>query len=255
MRLAIGILAAGRGNRLNAGRPKGWALLRGQPLCYHVLDVAHQLLPDRIIVSCPPGWEEDLPFWKGLRAERGGKGYLPDLFSLIHSAKGADLLIIVNADAVLVTAESLRELIKVAEENEADFVWPGVPEEVCYPEESRRYVPGGKRLRRSNVLAVRPSSIHVCWGLKALLYLLLTKWFRWLGKIGEPILAIPIMGIVGIVKCLRLTLAQEELARRIGRFLRCKAVIPEMRRDDLAFDVDYPQDLEVADGILESRPH
>lgn len=250
MRLMVGILAAGRGGRLNAGVPKGWATLCDKPLVYQVIGEVEKLSPETIFVFCPNGWQEKLPSAENIRSFPGRGNYLGDLFGLIEVANEADLLVIVNADAVLVTVESLADLIRVTEDCEADFVWPGVSANDCSSGESVRFVPGEKRLRRSNVLAVRPKKIFWSYSLKLILFLMRCKAFA---HIGEVFVALGVMGFIGVIKCLCQSMKPQELSRRIGRFLGCKAAIPEMHRPEFAFDVDYPQDLLKAEELLIKR--
>ena len=47
--LAVVILAAGKGTRMNSDLPKVLHCLSGKPLIYHVVETAERLLPDRLI--------------------------------------------------------------------------------------------------------------------------------------------------------------------------------------------------------------
>jgi len=246
----IGILAGGEGRRLKGGDgnglPKAWVSLRGKFLWRHVYDEAMKLNPGRTFVVCHSHWAGDVPSGESIRVLPKQGSYIRDLFSIIDAAAGLGrLLLIVHADAVLVTVEELSRVAQVAMASEAGFLWPGVPESMCYPESGgRRYVIGGKDLARTGVIAVKPDLIRYDKDLVALMA-------RY-DKYGEVIAGVKVLGLRRCVRALEKRLPTPELCDCMGRALGCEVEFPVMNLPKLAFDVDHPEDLAYAEDFFES---
>mgnify|MGYP002814124455 CR=1 FL=1 len=239
MILEIGVLAGGEGRRLGAPVPKAWVKLCGKPICHYVIEEAQKLSADRILVVCHDEWKDRLPNESRITALPRQGGYLRDLFQLIDSCK-SDYLLVVNADAVLINAKTMSNLVKLAEVSTAGFIWPAVPAEKCLPQfDGRRYVPGSKKLlARCNAMILRPGEIKIDQATRVRMQ----KYPGW----GELI-------ALGISGCFRIATGQftvDELCNLMGKILGCKVEIPVIDDPALAFDIDSRQDWSFANYEL-----
>jgi molybdopterin-guanine dinucleotide biosynthesis protein A len=280
--LAIVVVGAGWGSRLQEGipvekrKPKAYYPVAGEPMVSYILKEALKIAPDAVFFVHPPGWGDKLEGFPEVRMVSGGNGPLGDPFTGIKAAEEFDQVIVVNGDALLVTAEPLLEL-QSALRPEVGFVLPAINPEVCFPDESVKYIPGSMN-RRPNVFAVRPGAL--CWSEQ--LQKLLEMKNNGLSKlIGEARVLISILGgwraVLGIrplmppeLKFLLDLLAWHptpfpkytkgvigrryvgyhlptyKLEKYMSAFLGCKVEIPLMSVAAFAFDIDYAVDVPVA---------
>ena len=126
MPLAILVLAAGKGTRMESDLPKVLHALRGQPLLAHVLDAARQLHPDRTL--CIVGHRADLveaqiaPLYPEVewvnQGEMLGTGHaVLQARETLRDFEG-DILVTCG-DAPLLTAQTLDDLRKKRAQNDA----------------------------------------------------------------------------------------------------------------------------------------
>ncbi len=205
----------------------------------------------------------------------GGNGPLGDIFAGIKAAEEYDEVLVVNGDAILVDARSLKEL-QATLASGAGFVWPAINPEVCLPEKSVKYIPGTMN-RRPNVFAVKPKEI--VWG-RQLKKLLEMKNNSLSVLLGELRVVKSVLGVCRAVACVRLLVPPEtwyiwglvtgyripfpkfekgivgrryfgfelpswKLAYFMGLFLGCGVAIPTMDVGVFAHDLDYADDVPV----------
>ncbi len=126
MNLAILVLAAGRGTRMESDLPKVLHILRGQSLLAHVLTACQSLHPDRLIAVV--GHQAELveseikPAFPGvefvLQTETKGTGHA--VMQAQSTLQGFDGDIIVTCgDVPLLTSETLFDLVEKRRHNEA----------------------------------------------------------------------------------------------------------------------------------------
>lgn len=280
--LAIVVVGAGRGSRLqkdvpeNKRRPKAFYEIGGKPMISYVLEEAAKLNPDAIFLVHPPGWGDRLEGFPGIKLIPGGKGPLADIFIGIKAAEEYDEVLVINGDAILVDAKSLREL-RYTLASGTCFVWPAINPEACLPDKSVKYIPGTMN-RRPNVLAVRPKEIRWGWLLRMILRMKNNKFYT---LVGELLVVLSVIGPGKALSCVRLLVPPEawwiwglwtdykmpfpkfvkgvigrryfgfelpswKLAHYMGRFLGCDVAIPIMNEGVFAFDVDFEEDALVA---------
>ena len=115
MPLAVIVLAAGQGKRMNSALPKVLHPLGGRPLLAHVLDAARSLKPSQIVVVHGHRGEKLLAAFKGARvrwveqAKRLGTGHALAQ-ALPHVARGSQVLVL-NGDVPLIRRETLERLV------------------------------------------------------------------------------------------------------------------------------------------------
>ncbi len=120
MALTVVILAAGQGKRMHSARPKVLQPLAGRALLAHVLDTARQLEPDAINVVYGHGGgavrdafsDHDLTWSE--QSEQLGTGHA--LAQALPVVPDEHQLLVLYGDVPLVTADSLRPLLRHGDE-------------------------------------------------------------------------------------------------------------------------------------------
>ncbi|NNJ72829.1 MAG: bifunctional UDP-N-acetylglucosamine diphosphorylase/glucosamine-1-phosphate N-acetyltransferase GlmU [Enterobacterales bacterium] len=120
MSLSIIILAAGQGTRMKSSVPKVLHELAGKPLVQHVIDTATSLEPSDIHLVYGHGADQlkatiTSPLNWVLQAEQLGTGHAVQQVRNDLPAEGVTLIL--YGDVPLVTSDTLRSLIGVAETN------------------------------------------------------------------------------------------------------------------------------------------
>ncbi|MBI5203828.1 MAG: bifunctional UDP-N-acetylglucosamine diphosphorylase/glucosamine-1-phosphate N-acetyltransferase GlmU [Nitrospirae bacterium] len=116
MKLAVVILAAGRGERMNSALPKVLHKISGKAMLQHVIDSASKLKPSRTIVVAGRQYKEIKDTLKGsnilfaIQKEPKGTGdAVLKARTFLEGFKGT--VLILNGDAPLVTAEALLKFL------------------------------------------------------------------------------------------------------------------------------------------------
>jgi bifunctional UDP-N-acetylglucosamine pyrophosphorylase / glucosamine-1-phosphate N-acetyltransferase len=116
--LAIVILAAGQGKRMNSGLPKVLQSLAGRPLLGHVLDTAAGLMPRTIVIVHGHGGEavrdafaQSAVSW-ALQAPQLGTGHA--VMQALPALADNDRVLVLYGDVPLVRRETLAALIELA---------------------------------------------------------------------------------------------------------------------------------------------
>jgi len=115
MALAL-IVAAGRGERLGADRPKALVELAGRPMLHWSIDALEQSgLVERIVVALPPG----APAPEGVVAVLGGGSRSDSVRRALAGAGAGDPVIVHDAARPLLTSALVRDTL-AALESDAD---------------------------------------------------------------------------------------------------------------------------------------
>jgi 2-C-methyl-D-erythritol 4-phosphate cytidylyltransferase len=106
------IVAAGRGERLGAGRPKALVELAGRPMLQWSIDaLASSEQIERIIVALPPG----VPGPEGVLAVAGGASRSDSVKRALAAAGAGDPVLVHDAARPLLTEEIVRETLAALE--------------------------------------------------------------------------------------------------------------------------------------------
>ncbi len=122
MKLGVVILAAGQGTRMRSSLPKVLHKLAGRPLLGHVVDTAHKLGPERIVVVYGHGGKQvpDLFAAQDLdwveQAEQLGTGHAVD--HALPLLADVDRVLVLYGDVPLIRAQTLTSLIQAAAETD-----------------------------------------------------------------------------------------------------------------------------------------
>jgi bifunctional UDP-N-acetylglucosamine pyrophosphorylase / glucosamine-1-phosphate N-acetyltransferase len=118
MPLAVVILAAGQGKRMNSDLPKVLQPLAGRPLLRHVVDTARALQPASLHLVHGFGGEQvraafgaDDLHW-ALQAEQQGTGHA--VMQAMPSVSDGQMVLVLYGDVPLLKADTLRELLQLA---------------------------------------------------------------------------------------------------------------------------------------------
>jgi 2-C-methyl-D-erythritol 4-phosphate cytidylyltransferase len=114
-RMAIAlIVAAGRGERLAADRPKALVELAGRPMVQWSIDVLAAMAEiEQIVVALPPG--ADVP--SGVTGVAGGSSRSDSVRRALAAAGGGDPVLVHDAARPLLTAEIARTTLAALEQN------------------------------------------------------------------------------------------------------------------------------------------
>jgi UDP-N-acetylglucosamine pyrophosphorylase len=116
--LAIVILAAGKGTRMNSDLPKVLHRLRGRPLIAHALKTAQELRPDRLLVVVGHGREEVVKELANTGAEwvvqdpQLGTGHAVQQTQAALSGFEGEVVVL-SGDVPLLKTATLRKLVEV----------------------------------------------------------------------------------------------------------------------------------------------
>ena len=235
--MKIGLLAGGQGSRLGLG-PKAFVEVAGKPIWRLMVDKLSQLSKSPVILVAP----EEAPQLPGVEQIKSKGKYLSDLLSLTQRKPIHEPLLVVNADAVLITVSEIRQFVAEVSDCEADFIWPTVERSAIWPERQSprliNYLPGTNNTLARGHLMYIPGRINpdTC-------IIERMNRHKWLADIIA-------LGGTNLLKVATFRLAICDIERRIGELLGCKARLVPCRYANFAFDVDYPADLEFAKSQL-----
>jgi bifunctional UDP-N-acetylglucosamine pyrophosphorylase/glucosamine-1-phosphate N-acetyltransferase len=129
-RLAVVILAAGKGTRMNSDLPKVMHEIAGKPMLRHVIDTCTRLSPDQIVVVAGPAMPAveaaASPHALACQLERRGTGHA---VGCARSAFGGEVfseVLIVYGDTPLITSQTLDRLVEERRRSEAAVVVLGM---------------------------------------------------------------------------------------------------------------------------------
>ncbi len=129
-RLAIIVLAAGKGTRMRSDIPKVMHKLAGQPLLQHVLAICAALAPDRIVVVVGPGMPTveaaAKPHAVALQAEQKGTGHAVGAAQAALADSAFEDVLIVYGDTPLITVATLQAMLAERRERNAAAVVLGM---------------------------------------------------------------------------------------------------------------------------------
>lgn len=241
--MKIGILAGGRGSRLRMG-PKALVELVGVPIWRRMVNELSCLTLSPIMMVVPDG----APAMPGVEQIASGGKYLSDLLSLTQRKVEGEPLLIVNADAVLITAADIRGLLGEFADSPADFIWPVIERSAIWQERQSgavtRYMPGTKNELAQSHLMYMPGTIRANMDVVECMNR---------HKLLADVIA---LGRTNVLKALTGRLKLGDIERRIGELLGCKAALVSSRNPNLAFDVDTPGDFKFAQQqLLERMSH
>jgi len=118
-RLAVVVMAAGKGKRLRSALPKVLHPVAGKPALWHVLEAARRLRPWRTVVVVSHGKEqveEAVRSWgiDGIFVDQGAPLGTGHAVMVAERAVGrADDVLVLPGDEPLVTVEQLRDLMRI----------------------------------------------------------------------------------------------------------------------------------------------
>jgi 2-C-methyl-D-erythritol 4-phosphate cytidylyltransferase len=155
------LVAAGRGERLGADRPKAFAKLRDRPLLAESLErLDDSGWVDAIVVAAPPGWEEpaillaeELGCSKVSACVAGGESRAESVRSAVAEVPGdADVVVVHDAARPLLSPEVLDRLLTALNEG-----WDGVVPALPIADTVKRVERGAvvETLPRSELVAVQ----------------------------------------------------------------------------------------------------
>lgn len=236
-----GILAAGQGKRLHAGVPKALVRLGDSCLFEFVLRAIAGLSGCSQILMTPPSGFSPPP---DITTVPSQGSWLADFFEIISAGAGSKNLLIINADAALITAETLESLLNDLAEIPGGLIWPVIELDCLWPEAQKtrlNFMPGSRNLIRGNAVLVRPRLLDLDLDLLA-------------RANRRPALAeVPLLGFWNCLKGLVDLLTIDDITRRFSQILGCQASIFRCRYPELGFDIDYPEDLKIAERLLQKK--
>jgi bifunctional UDP-N-acetylglucosamine pyrophosphorylase/glucosamine-1-phosphate N-acetyltransferase len=129
-RLAVVILAAGKGTRMKSDLPKVMHEIAGKPMLRHVIDTCARLAPDHVVVVTGP----EMPAVEAVAAphalayqlEQRGTGHAVGCARPAFGDKVFDEVLVVYGDTPLITAETLGRMVEERRLSDAAVVVLGM---------------------------------------------------------------------------------------------------------------------------------
>ncbi|HHX11074.1 MAG TPA: bifunctional UDP-N-acetylglucosamine diphosphorylase/glucosamine-1-phosphate N-acetyltransferase GlmU [Firmicutes bacterium] len=219
--------------------------ISGKPMLSYVLSILERS-PDisRIIVVGPKD---------GLAGYEGGKvcivepgAELIDNVRIGLEHAKTESVLVASSDIPLLTTEALEDFLKAAMDSGADFVYSISTKEDCiskFPGAERTYVKvKGQTFTGGNLFFVRRSIVDSAWPVLEKMIEYRKAPLKMASFFGFGFVARVFLGFAGVPEI------EEYVSNLLG--IKCKAVISA---PEISVDVDKPQDLELARGILGKR--
>lgn len=237
----IVILAGGKGKRLKANRPKAFVDIAGKSLWYYSLEAASGL---------KQAAQVSIIFPFSCRSDRNGTQYLEttgryltDIVQALEIARDAEELLLINADAVLITTIHLEKFLKLTKAYRTSAViWPQVRRKIFGPEYGTTDLHpllGNKGVATGNAILVRPSLVDI-------------ETIRSLAQ-GIPLNKIWTFGIHNLLAAFTVGVSIAKAETIFSRLIHCPVSLPICDIPELGFDIDRPQDLLLAEKIIRSK--
>jgi 2-C-methyl-D-erythritol 4-phosphate cytidylyltransferase len=119
------LVAAGRGERLGADRPKAFVMLGGKPMLEWSVNALAPVV-DHVVVALPPG-EESPP---GTIGAEGGEHRSQSVRNALAAAPEGDPVVVHDAARPLITADLVREAIAALGDHDAAIAATPVAETI-----------------------------------------------------------------------------------------------------------------------------
>ncbi|WP_189050325.1 bifunctional UDP-N-acetylglucosamine diphosphorylase/glucosamine-1-phosphate N-acetyltransferase GlmU [Aliidongia dinghuensis] len=129
-RLAVVVLAAGKGTRMKSALPKVMHEIAGRPMLRHVLDTCAGLDPDRMVVVAGPDMPSveaaAVPHAIAHQLEQRGTGHAVGCARAALGEAPFDAVLVVYGDTPLITVETLARMVEERERTGAAVVVLGM---------------------------------------------------------------------------------------------------------------------------------
>jgi 2-C-methyl-D-erythritol 4-phosphate cytidylyltransferase len=151
------LVAAGRGERLGADRPKAFVMLGGKPMLEWSVNALAPVV-DHVVVALPPG-EEPPP---GTIGAEGGEHRSQSVRNALAAAPEGDPVVIHDAARPLITADLVREAIAALGDHDAAIAATPVADTIKEADGAGEVVRTLPRARRRCSAAQRSSGRWRC---------------------------------------------------------------------------------------------
>ena len=129
-RLAVVILAAGKGTRMKSDLPKVMHEIAGKPMLRHVLDTCARLAPDHVVVVAGPEMPAveaaAAPHALACQLEQRGTGHAVGCARPAFGGKVFDEVLVVYGDTPLITSQTLGRMVEERRRSDAAVVVLGM---------------------------------------------------------------------------------------------------------------------------------
>ena len=129
-RLAVVILAAGKGTRMKSDLPKVMHEIAGKPMLRHVIDTCARLTPDNVVVVAGPEMPAveaaAAPHALAYQLEQRGTGHAVGCARAAFGDRKFDEVLVVYGDTPLITAETLGRMVEERRTSDAAVVVLGM---------------------------------------------------------------------------------------------------------------------------------
>jgi GTP:adenosylcobinamide-phosphate guanylyltransferase len=224
--------------------------IQDKPMVSYVLDTLRRCDQiETIVLVCPKEVSESIDPVSDLVPVEGRGALLENLGLGLAQLDPDKPALIVTGDVPLLTWEAICDLLAQAEARPAEIYYPVVRKEACeskFPGIKRTYMTiSDGTLTGGNIALVKPSALKACG--KFLDQAIATRKKPWM--MGS------VLGIRLILKFLVGRLSIGDIERRLEFLTGVKAMGVISDYAEIAFDVDKPKDLELAQAILGDQEH
>jgi GTP:adenosylcobinamide-phosphate guanylyltransferase len=219
--------------------------IQGKPMLSYVLDTLRKYEEiGRIVLVCPREVSECIGSIPGLIAVEERGTLLENLRLGLSQLDPDKPALIATGDVPLLTCEAIDDLFRQAATRPADIYYPVVRKEACeskFPTIKRTYLTIAEgTLTGGNIALVKPSALLACG--QFLDQAIATRKKPWM--MGS------VLGMWLILKFLIRRLSVRDIERRLETLTGVQAMGIISDYAEIAFDVDKPKDLELAQTVL-----
>jgi molybdopterin-guanine dinucleotide biosynthesis protein A len=230
-------------------REKALVAIHGQPMLQYVIEAVTSCSAiDEAVIACPAESAVAQRDWGGI-PHTVAKGHDP-IDSIVAGAEAltaADRVLICACDLPLLTPEAIGEFVAEGLEAGADCCYPILSEQVIEAEfpgcprtyvrfRDGRFTSGNIALVARGFVVDRREKIHQAFSVRK-----------------SPLKMAALLGPMAALGLALGTASIEGLANRAAKVLHCTVCVVQSRHPEIAFDVDKPSDLELAQEALVRR--
>jgi len=227
-------------------REKALIPICGRPMLDYAIEAVTSCRAiGEIVVACPADFEVAKRDWAGIRLTMtDGHSPIDSIVAGAQALTKADKMLICACDVPLLTPEAVEQFVAEGLEADADCCYPIVEERIVEAEfpgcprtyaqfRDGRFTSGNIALVARSFAIDRRDRIHQIYRVRK-----------------SKVKLAAMLGPMTVVQLLLGTASVARVADRAAKMLDCSLAVVQCRHAEIAFDVDKPSDLELAEQIL-----
>ncbi len=233
----------------SGSRERALIPIHGRPMLEYVIEAVQGCSTiDEVVIACPADFEVAKRGWDGVRHTAvDGDDPIDSIAAGAKALESVDKVLLCASDLPLLTPEAIDQFVTEGLEADVDCCYPIVEErlvEAEFPGCPRTYVrlrdgrftSGNIALVARSFVIDRRDNIHQLFSLRK-----------------NPVKMASLLGPMMLLGLALGTTSSDGLQQRAAKILGSSVALIKCQRPEIAFDVDKPSDLELAEQILSQR--